>query len=580
MAALRAHGMGHIVDFVPNHMGVGGDDNAWWLDLLAWGEESHYSDYFDIDWKPLRAELRGKVLLPFLGGQYGDILDAGELRWEYAEGGFALRYYEHRFPLAPPSYGLVLDGAQPASLASFGPLFAALESLPERAAKRDGAASLRRLLAETEDAGARALVERLDAERTTPAGKALIERVVEAQRWRPTSWKVAAEEINYRRFFDVNGLAAMRMENANAFGDAHRLLFELIARGDVDGVRLDHVDGLFDPIGYCALLRERATLLGQPMYLVVEKILAPGPGAAQTLAGRRHDRVRVHERGHRSGGRRPRRARLRPPLPPLHRRHGFVRRGGVQCQAVHPDQRAGGRAQRARDAARPSRAAGPAHARLHLGRADPGPGRDDRGLPDLPNVRDRRDGRAAGPAVHRARDRDRAQARHDQRRLDLRVLAPRAADRSGRRRAARAVRRLRDALPAAHLAGHRQGRRGHRLLPLAPADRAQRGRRRPGPLRHHGRAVPPPEPAPRRAPPARAARHRDARHEARRGRARAPRGAVRDTRRVAGRHRALVAPEPQAPRAGQHAGRVPALPDADRRLAGGTARPASSTPAR
>jgi (1->4)-alpha-D-glucan 1-alpha-D-glucosylmutase len=276
VAALRAHGMGHIVDFVPNHMGVGGDDNAWWLDLLAWGEDSHYSDYFDIDWKPLRAELRGKVLLPFLGGQYGDILDAGDLRWEYAEGGFALRYYEHRFPLAPPTYGLVLEGAQPASLASFGPLFAALESLPERAAKRDGAASLRRLLAETEDAGARALVERLDAERTTPAGQALIERVVEAQHWRPTSWKVAAEEINYRRFFDVNGLAAMRMENANAFGDAHRLLFELIARGDVDGVRLDHVDGLFDPIGYCALLRERATLLGQPMYLVVEKILAPG----------------------------------------------------------------------------------------------------------------------------------------------------------------------------------------------------------------------------------------------------------------------------------------------------------------
>ncbi len=109
VAALRGHGMGHIVDFVPNHMGVGGDDNAWWLDLLAWGEESHYSDYFDIDWRPLRAELRGKVLLPFLGDQYGDILDAGELRWEYAEGGFALRYYEHRLPLTPPSYGLLLE---------------------------------------------------------------------------------------------------------------------------------------------------------------------------------------------------------------------------------------------------------------------------------------------------------------------------------------------------------------------------------------------------------------------------------------------------------------------------------------
>ena len=276
VAALRAHGMGHIVDFVPNHMGVGGDDNAWWLDLLTWGEESHYRDYFDIDWNPLRAELRGKVLLPFLGGQYGDILDAGELRWEYVEGGFALRYFEHRFPLAPPTYALLLEGAAPASLASFGPLFAALANVPDRAAKRAAATALRRLLNDTETDGAQALVAWLDAERTTVDGKARLERVVEAQRWRPTSWKVAAEEINYRRFFDVNGLAAMRMENANAFGDAHRLLFELIARGDVDGVRLDHVDGLFDPIGYCALLRERAALLGQPMYLVVEKILAPG----------------------------------------------------------------------------------------------------------------------------------------------------------------------------------------------------------------------------------------------------------------------------------------------------------------
>jgi (1->4)-alpha-D-glucan 1-alpha-D-glucosylmutase len=273
---LRAHGMGHILDFVPNHMGVGGDDNAWWLDLLTWGEDSHYADYFDVDWRPLRAELRGKVLLPFLGGQYGDVLDAGELRWEYIDGGFALRYYEHRFPLTPPSYALLLDGAEPRSLASFAPLFASLAALPGRAERRDAAASLRRLVMETEDAAARAHAARLDEARTTPEGKALIERVVEAQHWRPTSWKVAAEEINYRRFFDINALAAIRMENANCFGDAHQLVFDLVARADVDGLRLDHVDGLFDPIGYCALLCQRAALLGQPMYLVVEKILAPG----------------------------------------------------------------------------------------------------------------------------------------------------------------------------------------------------------------------------------------------------------------------------------------------------------------
>ncbi len=282
---LRAHGMGHILDFVPNHMGVGGDDNAWWLDVLAWGENSHYADYFDIDWKPLRGELRGKVLLPFLGAQYGDVLDAGELRWEYdGAGGFALRYYEHRFPLAPPTYALMLADAEPASLASFAPLFETLDTMPDHVARRAAAASLRRLLAETEPDNTRAHAARLDAARTTPEGKALIERVVDAQHWRPASWKVAAEEINYRRFFDINALAAMRMENANCFGDAHRLVFELVARGDIDGLRLDHVDGMFDPIGYCDLLCSRAEMLGQPMYLVIEKILAPN----QELLGRWH----------------------------------------------------------------------------------------------------------------------------------------------------------------------------------------------------------------------------------------------------------------------------------------------------
>jgi (1->4)-alpha-D-glucan 1-alpha-D-glucosylmutase len=276
VAALRAHGMGHILDFVPNHMGVGGDDNGWWLDLLRWGEDSHYEDYFDVDWIPLREQLHGKVLLPFLGQQYGDVLDAGELRWEYHDGGFALRYYEHLFPLTPPSYALLLADAESARLASFAPLFGALDGMTDHTARRDAARSLRRLVVETTDGDARVLAEELDRERTTPAGKALIERVVEVQHWRPTSWKVAAEEINYRRFFDINGLAALRMERANCFADTHRLVFDLIAQSEIDGLRLDHVDGLYDPIGYCDLLRKRAELLGQPMYLVVEKILAPG----------------------------------------------------------------------------------------------------------------------------------------------------------------------------------------------------------------------------------------------------------------------------------------------------------------
>jgi len=274
VVALRAHGMGHILDFVPNHMGVGGCDNGWWLDLLTWGPDSHYADYFDVDWEPLRRQLRGKVMLPFLGSRYGDVLDAGELRWDYAEGRFALRYYEHCFPLTPPSYALVLEGAQPKDLGAFARLFAALDDIPDHVERRDAAASLQHLLDQTQGAAARVLAERLDAARASDEGKALIERVLEVQHWRPTSWRVAGEEINYRRFFDINGLAALRMEHAATFADAHALVFALIERGALDGLRIDHVDGLFDPLGYCDLLHSRAELLGQPMYLVVEKILA------------------------------------------------------------------------------------------------------------------------------------------------------------------------------------------------------------------------------------------------------------------------------------------------------------------
>lgn len=274
VAALRAHGMGHILDFVPNHMGVGGSDNAWWLDLLTWGQYSHYADYFDVDWEPQRPQLRGKVMLPFLGRRYGEVLDAGELRLAYSEGTFALHYFEHTFPLTPPSYALVLERAEATDLRAFARLFAALDDMASHVERRDAAASLQKLLADTQDAAAHVLAERLDQERASEEGMALLDRIVLAQHWRPTSWRVAGEEINYRRFFDINGLAALRMEHAAAFADAHALVFALIERGQLDGLRLDHVDGLFDPLGYCDLLRSRAELLGQPMYLVIEKILA------------------------------------------------------------------------------------------------------------------------------------------------------------------------------------------------------------------------------------------------------------------------------------------------------------------
>jgi len=213
-------------------------------------------------------------MLPFLGRRYGEVLDAGELRLVYADGAFALHYFEHTFPLTPPSFALLLERAEATDLRAFARLFAALDDMTSHLERRDAAASLQKLLADTQDAAAVALARQLDQTRTSEAGMALLDRVVQAQHWRPTSWRVAGEEINYRRFFDINGLAALRMEHAAAFADAHALVFALIERGQLDGLRLDHVDGLFDPLGYCDLLHSRAELLGQPMYLVVEKILA------------------------------------------------------------------------------------------------------------------------------------------------------------------------------------------------------------------------------------------------------------------------------------------------------------------
>jgi len=214
VATLRAHGMGHIADFVPNHVGIG-SDNAWWMDVLENGRESPYADFFDIDWND-----SGKVLIPVLGDAYGTVLERGELRLERSSiaGRFRVRYHDHCFPIA----------------------------------SRDGARA-----------------EELLQSRDPPSADALHE-LLERQAYRLAYWRVAADEINYRRFFDVNDLAALRMENEVVFETTHRLLFELIRAGRIDGVRIDHPDGLYDPAQYFHRLRER---IG-PIYLVIEKIAA------------------------------------------------------------------------------------------------------------------------------------------------------------------------------------------------------------------------------------------------------------------------------------------------------------------
>ena len=316
-AALEAHGMGLILDFVPNHMGVG-SGNPWWMDVLEWGEASPYAAFFDIDWHPLVQALDGKVLLPVLGDHYGGILDRGELvlAFEAEAGAFAFRYYDHRFPLAVKAYGPLLrhaGRAAPEAASEFEALAAGFEALtvekPEsgpgsaqqQAMLRREAEALKSRLAEL--ARTQAVADGIQAALAEVNGQggdgregeaglshAALHRLLEAQNYRVAFWRVASDEINYRRFFDVNDLAGLRVEHPECFEMVHGLVFRLISEGRIQGLRLDHVDGLFDPIGYCHKLQDRIAYLmlqspasaplpaegirlAQPFYLLIEKIL-------------------------------------------------------------------------------------------------------------------------------------------------------------------------------------------------------------------------------------------------------------------------------------------------------------------
>jgi len=305
-AALKAHDMGHIIDFVPNHMGISKADNAWWLDVLEWGRASPFAGVFDIDWFPAKRELRGKVLLPFLGDHYGQVLENGELKLAFdgESASFGVWYYEHLFPLCPAHYGDILTLAS-SWARNRGKAAAtdidALEALAKGfRAVRPAAASARRRVAAREE-GLR-LKRELADEAGRPAVRGLIDkavelftgtpgdarsfialhRLLERQSYRLAYWRVAADEINYRRFFDINDLAGVRMERPDVFETAHELVWRWFAEGRLDGMRIDHIDGLLDPAQYCRRLTSRLDNIcagagngasGRP-YLVVEKILA------------------------------------------------------------------------------------------------------------------------------------------------------------------------------------------------------------------------------------------------------------------------------------------------------------------
>ena len=331
---MKKLGMGLILDVVPNHMGVGHGTNPWWQDVLENGQASEFAEYFDIDWDPLKVELRDRVLLPVLGGPYGDELESGKLKLGFDERGFGVAYYDKRFPVDPASYGLIFeqlgdlreyrndeswrdqdwptlsevlrglrelaphDVADPVSVGrrrqEIGGLKQQLMSQHERSQ------NVRDLIAEA--------AERVNGREGDPHSFDVLHRLLEAQAYRLAHWRVSTDEINYRRFFDVNDLVGLRMENPAVFGATHQLIRKLLAEGAIDGIRLDHPDGLFNPVQYFTQLQmlyaasrccgnspcgevmpsgieqnvvaafgaEREEKSQAPLYVLVEKILEHG----------------------------------------------------------------------------------------------------------------------------------------------------------------------------------------------------------------------------------------------------------------------------------------------------------------
>ncbi len=297
---LRAHGLGQVLDVIPNHMGVGEPGNEWWMDVLTHGPGSYFARAFDIQWQPVKPELRDRLLLPILGDQYGLVLENGEITLVYEAGRFFVRYYEFQLPLDPRSVPAILElnlerlderlGAEHPDVMELRSVLSALRNLPAQRdtdlenyqERRRETEVVRRRLEQLCAASSvvREFVEenvrQFNGQKGDPASFDRLDRLLGAQAYRLAFWRVAAEEINYRRFFDQNQLAAIRVEDPVVFEETHRLIGRLLAEGKVTGLRVDHIDGLYDPTAYLGRLRELATGPGTPpgpAYLVVEKIL-------------------------------------------------------------------------------------------------------------------------------------------------------------------------------------------------------------------------------------------------------------------------------------------------------------------
>ncbi|MDP2968232.1 MAG: malto-oligosyltrehalose synthase [Deltaproteobacteria bacterium] len=271
---LARYGMGQVLDIVPNHMCIADDENVWWMDVLENGPSSIYADFFDIVWKPVKNELENKVLLPVLGDQYGRVLENQELRLIFEEGAFFVRYYGRKFPVAPISSRKILEyrldafrekmGSDHVHLQELLSIITGLIHLPPRTEKDPEKIMERRrekeiikkrlrdLYHESEEV--RSFIEEnvnlFNGDPENPRSFDLLDDLLNDQAYRLSHWQVATEEINYRRFFDINELGSIRMEDPRVFEETHRLIFRLIREKKVTGLRVDHPDGLYNPSEY------------------------------------------------------------------------------------------------------------------------------------------------------------------------------------------------------------------------------------------------------------------------------------------------------------------------------------------
>ncbi len=255
--ALKQADLGLILDIVPNHMAAS-LENPWWRSVIEWGEASRYGHYFDIDWTQ-------RLTLPFLGKPFEEAVQDGEisLTLDRVLGGLALNYFDSLYPLNPATYPAILDACQ-------DPVAASLAALGRQANPADEAAFHEAVIALCGDHGCDVLLETLNAK---AADKDFLRRLHDLQPWRLMHWSEAAKGLSYRRFFEIAGLVGLRVEAEDVFEDAHRTVLQLVREGRVDGLRIDHVDGLADPGGYLQQLRAS---VGTEIPIYVEKILAPG----------------------------------------------------------------------------------------------------------------------------------------------------------------------------------------------------------------------------------------------------------------------------------------------------------------